>query len=55
MANETKRNIEGLRNSAKCKAEHTRKRAEEAIVLLLREQRPINFKTMSETARISTA
>ncbi len=55
MANDTKCNIEELRNRAKCKAEHTRKRAEEAIALLLRQQRPINFKTVSETARISTA
>ncbi|WP_268904487.1 DUF6262 family protein [Dictyobacter aurantiacus] len=29
--------------------------AEEAIALLLREQRPINFKTVAETAGISTA
>ena len=55
MAHDTKRNIEGLLNSAKYKAEQTRKRAEEAIALLLREQRPINFKAVAETARISTA
>jgi hypothetical protein len=50
-----KRNIEGLRSSALKKAEATRQRAEEAIALLLRDQRPINFKTVAETAHISTA
>jgi predicted RNase H-like nuclease (RuvC/YqgF family) len=49
------RNIEGLRKAAQQKAEETRCRAEEAIALLLREQRPINFKTVAETAQISTA
>jgi uncharacterized protein YceH (UPF0502 family) len=55
MAHDTKRNIEGILNSAKQKAEQTRKRAEEAITLLLREQRLINFKAVAETAQISTA
>jgi len=49
------RNIEGLRQAAQQKAQETRRRAEEAIVLLLKQQRPINFKTVAETARISTA
>lgn len=49
------RNIEGLRSSAQIKAEQTRQRAEEAVSLLLRERRPINFKTVAETAQISTA
>jgi hypothetical protein len=44
-----------LRSSARIKAEQTRRRAEEAITLLLREQRPINFKTVAQTAQISTA
>ena len=48
-------NIEGLRKAARQKAEETRRRAEEAIALLLKEQRPINFKTVAETAQISTA
>lgn len=48
-------NIEGLRKAARQKAEGTRQRAEEAIVLLLKEHRPINFKTVAETAQISTA
>ncbi len=37
------------------KAEETQRRAEEAITLLLREQHPINFKAVVETAHISTA
>lgn len=49
------RNIDGLRRAAQRKAEETRCRAEEAITLLLKEHRPINFKTVAETARISTA
>ena len=55
QANQRKRNIEGLLNSAQKKAEATRQRAEEAIALLLKQQHPINFKTVAETARISTA
>jgi tRNA nucleotidyltransferase/poly(A) polymerase len=49
------RNINGLREAAQKKAETTRERAEAAIALLLREQRPVNFKTVAETAGISTA
>jgi uncharacterized protein YhbP (UPF0306 family) len=48
-------NIDGLRRSAHQKAERTRHRAEDAIAILLKTQRPINFKTVAETARISTA
>src|SRR5260370_39090985 len=48
-------NIEGLRKAARQKAEETRRRAEEAIALLLKERRPINFKTVAQTAQISTA
>jgi Family of unknown function (DUF6262) len=55
QANNGEHNIEGLRRSAKIKAETTRQRAEEAIALLLKERRPINFKTVAETAQISTA
>ena len=50
-----KRNIDGLQRSAQKKAELTRHRAEEAITLLLKERRPITFKAVAETARISTA
>lgn len=55
QANNGEHNIAGLRRSAKIKAETTRQRAEEAIALLLKERRPINFKTVAETAQISTA
>ncbi|MGZ3646361.1 MAG: DUF6262 family protein [Ktedonobacteraceae bacterium] len=50
-----RRNTEGLRANAHKKAEQTQQRAESAIELLLREGRPINFKTVAETAGISTA
>jgi uncharacterized protein DUF6262 len=49
------RNIDGLRRSAQAKAESTKRRAEEAITLLLKERRPITFKAVAETAQISTA
>jgi hypothetical protein len=50
-----KRNTDGLRSNAQKKAEVTQQRAEAAIALLIKEQRPINFKTVAETAGISTA
>jgi hypothetical protein len=50
-----KRNIDGLQRTAQQKAVITRQRAEEAIALLLREHRPITFKAVAETARVSTA
>jgi hypothetical protein len=49
------RNTKGLYAHAHNKAEQTRQQAEEAIGLLLKQQRPINFKTVAETAGISTA
>jgi len=55
QADQRERNIEGLRRAAHQKAEMTRLRAEEAIALLLKQQRPVNFKTVAETAQISTA
>jgi len=50
-----KRNTLGLHRHAQNKAEATRQRAEAAISHLIKEQRPINFKTVAETAGISTA
>ncbi len=50
QANTWERNIEGLLSSAKLKSEQTKHRAEEAITLLLKERRPINFKTVAQTA-----
>ncbi|MGH2506299.1 MAG: DUF6262 family protein [Ktedonobacteraceae bacterium] len=54
-SNQWERNTSGLRQTAQKKAETTRQRAEEAISLLLKDQRPINFKTVAETAQVSTA
>jgi predicted RNase H-like nuclease (RuvC/YqgF family) len=49
------RNIEGLRTNAQRKAATTAQRAEAAIALLIKEQRPINFNAVAQTAGISTA
>lgn len=49
------RNTQGLQAHAQQKAVDTTRRAEEAITRLLKEQRPVNFKTVAETAGISTA
>jgi hypothetical protein len=49
------RNTLGLRSSAQNKAAQTKRRAEEAIALLIREQRPVNFTSVAQTAQISTA
>jgi len=55
QANTREHNIEGLRKAAQQKAEETRRRAEDAISLLLKQQRSITFKAVAETAQISTA
>lgn len=55
MTRSWERNIDGLRAHAQEKAVDTARRAEEAIARLLKEQRPVNFKTVAETAGISTA
>jgi hypothetical protein len=49
------RNVEGLRSHAQRRAAATAQRAEAAITLLIKEQRPINFNTVAQTAGISTA
>jgi hypothetical protein len=49
------RNTDGLRTNAQKKAVATEQRAEAAIALLLKEQRPINFQSVAQTAGISTA
>ena len=48
-----KRNVEGLRNSATKKKEQVLKRAENAIHCLLKEGRPVNFKTVAEAGDLS--
>jgi hypothetical protein len=55
MTRSWERNTLGLRTHAQEKARETARRAEAAIAHLLKEQRPINFKTVAETAGISTA
>ena len=55
MTRSWERNIDGLREHAQEKARETARRAEAAIAHLLKEQRPVNFKTVAETAGISTA
>jgi hypothetical protein len=49
------RDTRGLRASAQRKAAITEQRAEAALALLIQEQRPITFKAVAQTARISTA
>jgi hypothetical protein len=55
MTRSWERNTRGLRAHAQEKARETTHRAEAAIAHLLKEQRPVNFKTVAETAGISTA
>jgi len=55
MTRSWERNIDGLRAHAQQKAVDTARRAEAAVAHLLKEQRPVNFKTVAETAGISTA
>ncbi len=55
MTRSWERNMHGLRAHAQQKAVDTARRAEAAIAYLLKEQRPVNFKTVAETAGISTA
>lgn len=49
------RNVDGLRTAAQRKAEETQQKAEAALALLLKEQRPVTFHAIAETAGISTA
>lgn len=55
MTQSWERNIDGLRAHAQQKAADTARRAEAAIAHLLKERRPVNFKTVAEAAGISTA
>src|SRR5581483_8425497 len=49
------RNLDGLRQHARQRAADTGRRAEEAIELFLREQRPITFTALAEAAGVSSA
>ncbi len=50
-----RRNTEGLRANAREKSAATRRRAEEAIDLLVSRGQPVTFKRVAETAGCSTA
>ncbi|WP_251862399.1 DUF6262 family protein [Clostridium sp. Marseille-Q2269] len=50
-----KRNIEGLIKSAQKRRDEALKRADEGIKKLIKEEKPINFKTVSESSNVSTA
>ncbi len=49
------RNVEGLRQNAQKKRQEAIARTEEGIKQLIRECRPVNFKTVAEIAEVSTA
>jgi hypothetical protein len=49
------RNVEGLRQNAQKKREEAIKRTDAGIQQLLKEKRPVNFKTVAEVAGVSTA
>jgi hypothetical protein len=49
------RNTDGLRQRAQERAAATKHRAEEAIALLVRDQRPITFRAVAQTAGVSSA
>lgn len=55
MTRNHKRNVSGLRTHAQKKHEDATRRAEEAIRLLVREGRPVNFNTVSEVGHVSAA
>jgi hypothetical protein len=49
------RNTVGLATHAKIRKEYKRKGVEDAIAVLLREQKPVNFNTVAKTAQVSKA
>lgn len=49
------RNVNGLRQNAQKKREEAFHRTEEAIKQLIKDGRPVNFKTVAEIAEVSTA
>ncbi|HET8631046.1 MAG TPA: DUF6262 family protein [Thermomicrobiales bacterium] len=49
------RDVTGLRASARAKAEATRRRAEEALRQLAREDKPVTFRAVAAAAPCSTA
>lgn len=49
------RNVEGLRQRARERAQATQCRADEALALLVRDQRPITFRAVAAAAGVSSA
>lgn len=47
------RNTEGLLNNAKKKSREVFQRAEQAITLLIKQRKAVNFKTVAETSGVS--
>ncbi len=54
-ADERKRNVAGLQATARAKADATRQRVEEALGLLVKEGRAVNFQVVAAAAPCSTA
>ncbi len=50
-----KRNTAGITAHAQLRKQSKRKGVEDAIALLLRDQRPVNFHTVAKTAQVSKA
>jgi len=50
-----KRNTAGITAHAQSRKEYKRKGVEDAIAMLLRDQKPVNFHTVAKTAQVSKA
>ncbi len=50
-----KRNTAGITAHAQSRKEYKRKGVEDAITMLLRDQKPVNFHTVAKTAQVSKA
>ncbi len=48
-----KRNVEGMKNHAHHRAQKTRERVDQAITMLVRECKPINFNTVATAAGVT--
>jgi Family of unknown function (DUF6262) len=48
-----KRNVEGMKDHAKRRAQETRERVDQAITMLVRERKPINFNTVAHSAKVT--
>jgi hypothetical protein len=48
-----KRNVEGMKSHAQHRSQEARNRVDQAITTLVREQKPINFNTVAQAARVT--